>query len=82
MQHQNHLTGLITPISWSSENQVMQYSLYTNDGEDILLEGRNGLNSRLAKYNNKLVHLSGFLKRMNQDCRMFNVTHISPIKNA
>ena len=82
MYDQNYLIGLVTPIHWNGANQVKQYSVYTEDGEDVVLVGPAKLNERLTKYKNRPVRLIGTFKSRNRDFRTFNVRRIIPLKMA
>ena len=35
--------GIVSPAGWDRDNQIKKVTLYTDDGEDILLEHKNGI---------------------------------------
>jgi len=52
--------GTISPAGWGSDEKVKKLSLYTGEGEDILLKHKDGIDE-LIPFINKFVKLSGVI---------------------
>ena len=71
------VTGVLSPISWNSNDEVVEYSVYTDKDEDIILKGKN-LDSNFKFFKNQKVKISGnFISSPNEnDLRVFQATRI------
>jgi len=71
------VTGILSPISWNSNDEVIEYSVYTDKDEDIILKGKN-LASNFKFFKNQKVKISGnFLASSSRDdLRVFQATRI------
>ncbi|OFZ26189.1 hypothetical protein A2326_03725 [candidate division WWE3 bacterium RIFOXYB2_FULL_41_6] len=71
----NVVTGILSPISWNTNNEVVEYSVYTDKDEDILLKGKN-LDSNFRFFKNQKVKVSGNFLSSSSDLRVFQASRI------
>jgi len=57
--------GIVTPVKWSRRGDPVSFSLYTDDGEDVLLDCSKNLN-KIKKLVGKRVKVKGF--KYSKDC--------------
>ncbi len=71
------LTGVLSPSSWDKNDEIDGYSIFTEEEEDVILEGRD-LERNFETFKNKKVRVSGkFLKTLNEE-RVFEVSKTMP----
>jgi len=81
---QKTVTGVLSPIRWNSNDEIIEYSVYTENDEDIILRGNN-LDSNFRFFKNQKVKVSGnFLSSSNSedDLRVFKASKIQKLNNA
>ncbi|MBF0362676.1 MAG: hypothetical protein HQK49_16775 [Oligoflexia bacterium] len=72
------IKGVVNPISWDSNNRPTLLSLYTPDGEDIII-ANNGSLKKFTKYINKNVMVKGELNELDEDLRSIIVSRVHPV---
>ena len=67
--------GIITPASWGKGNEIKKLCLYTDDGEDILLDHDLGI-KKLKPFINKYVKVTGKMVSDDHDGRKVLVKRV------
>ncbi len=75
------LTGIISPSSWDDNDEIDGYSLFTEDDEDILLEGRR-LNGDFGMFKNKKIKVEGNFLASSNEPRVFIVKKTMPFREV
>lgn len=66
------VTGVLSPIKWDSQEIPVDFSLFTNEDEDVILRGSN-IARDFKLFKNKLVKLSGNFLKPQDGARVFEV---------
>ncbi len=72
------LRGFINPIGWNSEGQVKEFSIYTQDEEDIILKG-DDIKNYFNIFKNQEVILGGSFLSSKSEARVFAVISTKPL---
>jgi len=75
------VTGVLSPISWNTNDEVVEYSVYTDKDEDIILRGKN-LDSNFRFFKNQKVKVSGNFISSSSDLRVFQASRIEKSSDA
>lgn len=72
--------GFLCPISWDSKGQIRKFAIYTDTGEDIIIEGSYRPN-KLRSLTNKLVLAKGVITEDEYEDKFINLKSIKEIKS-
>ncbi|OFZ26191.1 hypothetical protein A2326_03715 [candidate division WWE3 bacterium RIFOXYB2_FULL_41_6] len=75
------VTGVLSPIRWNSNDEIVEYSVYTENDEDIILRGNN-LDSNFKFFKNQKVKVSGNFLSSSDDLRVFQASKIQKLNKA
>ncbi|MBF0205920.1 MAG: hypothetical protein HQK53_03440 [Oligoflexia bacterium] len=70
--------GVINPLGWDSNDRATLLSLYTPEGEDIIITNKGSI-KKFAKYINKNVEVKGELNELDEDLRSIVVSRVHPL---
>ncbi len=74
------VTGFLCPISWDNNGRIKKFAIYTDAGEDIIIEGSYRL-SKLRSLTNKLVLAKGVITEDEYEDKFINLKSIKEIKS-